>query len=149
MKAFLRSLPWLLLVIALLAPAHSARADAAPPLAPQIGGLSLQYQPTNVQMVYEWVEMTLETQNRDPADSDTSEIESQVLVHAYFVLNNRGSAVEEMQVIFPLESFTDCTQWTNYRVNPKTFRAFVDGVEATIQPVESDIPYSSRCNVIA
>ena len=52
----------ILFSIGLFVPSFPARADIAPPPAPQLGGLEpFAYQDTNVQMVYERVEMEIES----------------------------------------------------------------------------------------
>jgi len=95
-----------LLLLATFFPNQFAHADMAPPPAPAIGGMRpLQYQSTEVQMVYERVELTIQPkpQNNNPDDATNNE---QVNITAWFVLHNTGIKDEEMQAAFPLDSLT-------------------------------------------
>lgn len=50
-----------LFIFTIIIPSNSVHADVAPPPAPQLGGLEpFEYQDTNVQMVYERVEMEVQ-----------------------------------------------------------------------------------------
>lgn len=132
-----------LFILGFLTPSQFARADMAPPPAPGLGGLRpLQYQPTEVQMVYERVEMTL---NSLPTE-DNYRIEDKVDVTAWFVLRNTGSKDEEMRAAFPLDSLTFCndqyrnaprsfgTSWSF--VVPESFKVASDGLELQTQITE-------------
>jgi hypothetical protein len=131
--------------LSLFTPFQSAHADIAPPPAPQLGGLEpLGYQETNVQMVYERVEM--EVQSFQYVDSFY--FASRVNVVAYFTMHNNGNVSESMQVVFPLESFSNCREgygggnsYTHYFVQEDSFSAIIDGSEAPIKKVVTDHPY--------
>lgn len=132
----------ILLFLSLLIPPQSAHADVAPPPAPGLGGLRpLQYQSTEVQMVYERVEMTL---NSLPTEDDYM-IEDKIDVTAWFVLRNTGSKDEEMKAAFPLGSLTFCAQdYSDPRtfgisfsfVIPGSFKVASDGVELQTEITE-------------
>ena len=136
----------ILFILSLFLPSRFARADVAPPPAPQLGGLEpFEYQSTNVQMVYERVEM--EIQPHFYEDGDYSFFASRVNVTAYFTMHNNGNSSESMQVIFPLESFSNCrmgfgggNSYTHYFVNEESFAVVVDGVMAPLQKVATDHP---------
>jgi hypothetical protein len=119
-----------LIILSLLIPSQPVRADVAPPPAPQLGGLEpFGYQETNVQMVYERVEMEV-----GQIFLFSSDPQNRVTVTAYFTMHNQGKTSESMQVIFPLESFTDCesssetaNNYTYYQVNKDSFKVVIDG----------------------
>src|SRR5512145_2906214 len=97
----------LLLLLRFLIPSQVSHADISPPPAPELGGLEpFEYQDTNVQMVYERVEMEIQPFSYD--DPRYSFVASRVNVTAYFIMHNNGSSSESMQAIFPLESFSNC-----------------------------------------
>ena len=148
MKLLKRLVP-LLLVLMLIFPAQSAHADMAPPPAPLLTGLEpFQYQNTQVQMVYERVEM--EPQTYQASDQDHKQ--SRVTVKISFVMRNQGHATESMQSIFPLESLTECSgymstnnySYTYYSVNPDSFEIAVDGEPVTTQKVTTPHPYKDN-----
>src|SRR5512144_806358 len=90
----IKALLMVLLLVSIFVPMRPVHADVAPPPAPGLGGLRpLQYQSTEVQMLYERVEMTL---NPLPPQSDYG-VEDKVDVTAWFVLRNTGSRDEEMK----------------------------------------------------
>ena len=117
----------------LFAPVQPVRADIAPPPAPQLGGLEpFQYQETKVQMVYERVEM--EVQSFPYPGEDSFFLNNRVNVTAYFTMHNQGNLPEFMQVVFPLESFTNCEEgvslgnsYTYYQVDQDSFDVIIDG----------------------
>lgn len=138
-----------LCVMSVFMPTLSVGADMAPPPAPQLGGLEpFQYQKTNVQMIYERVEIEIQPlifQNdhflNDP-----------VTVTAYFTMRNLGDKSESMQAIFPLESFTNCrmgyssgnNSYTAYYVKEDSFSVMVSGNNVPIQKVVTDHPYKNN-----
>jgi len=132
------------LLLSLFTPSQSVHADVSPPPAPQLGGLEpFGYQQTNVQMVYERVEMEVQPF----LYFDSPYYASRVNVVAYFTMHNNGNVSESMQVVFPLESFSNCrmgygggNSYTNYFVQENTFSAIVDGVEVPIQKIITDHP---------
>ncbi len=147
MKPFLKFLPVFILIIALLSPACPARADAGPPLVSALGGLSpFEFQDTKVQMVYERVELVLQAGQQAADEFSGPTADSQVFVNAYFVMQNMGNVQEDMQAVFPLDSFTECTDFTYYQVDPDSFTVFVDGNLAAISTVRSENPYSPGCS---
>ncbi|MFT3891427.1 MAG: hypothetical protein QM730_07310 [Anaerolineales bacterium] len=100
-----------------------------------------------MQMVYERVEMEIQSFIKDDSGS-YSYPGSRVNVTAYFTMHNRGSSIESMQVIFPLESFSNCrwgygggNSYTQYFVQEASFEAVVDGAIVPIQKVVTDHPY--------
>ncbi|RPJ28207.1 MAG: hypothetical protein EHM33_05275 [Chloroflexi bacterium] len=131
-----------LILLNLLIPPQSAHADMAPPPAPGLGGLRpLQYQHTEVQMVYERVEMNL---NSIPTGDDYI-IEDKVDVTAWFVLHNTGSREEAMKAAFPLNSLTFCDEDHNAprsfgtsssSIIPESFKVIADGVELQTEITE-------------
>ncbi len=120
-----RKIFFLALCFFLSLPANQlARADAAPPPDPTVGGAG-PYQPqkTNVQMVSETVVIEV------PAYEDNSS--NQISVTADFNLQNQGPVKEEMHVIFPLSRLDPWRpEESDYRVDSTTFEVWVDGVKA-------------------
>jgi len=121
-------------------------ADVAPPPAPQLGGLEpFGYQETNVQMVYERVEMEL----RPFLWSADDFSKARVNVTAYFTMHNQGTTPETMQAIFPLESFTECEpqdvgirdNYTYYTVTPSSFEVLLNGKGVPVQNVVTKHPH--------
>ncbi|HEX6033584.1 MAG TPA: hypothetical protein VFY83_04080 [Anaerolineales bacterium] len=137
----------LLLLLRFLIPSQVAHADISPPPAPELGGLEpFEYQDTNVQMVYERVEMEIQPFSYD--DPRYSFVASRVNVTAYFIMHNNGSSSESMQAIFPLESFSNCrmgfgggNSYTNYFVQEDSFAVTIGGNKVPIQKVETDHPF--------
>jgi hypothetical protein len=137
-----------LLFLLFFIPARSAHADVAPPPAPLLTGLEpFQYQDTQVQMVYERVE--LELQGYQIPDYPPSN--SQVWVRASFVMRNRGKVSESMQSIFPLESLTDCGygvndnySYTGYYVDGESFEIKVNGLTVPTQLITTPHPYKDE-----
>lgn len=137
---------FLLFAFSLLIPTHFVHADVAPPPAPQLGGLEpFGYQETNVQMVYERVEMELRPYLWSADDFS----KARVNVTAYFTMHNRGNAAESMQVIFPLESFTECDpegvgvrdNYTYYLVTADSFEVMINGKGVPVQNVVTKHPH--------
>ncbi len=114
----------LALGILLSLPANQlARADAAPPPDPTVGGAG-PYQPqkTNVQMMSEKVLIEV------PAYQDRSS--NQISVAADFNLQNQGPVKEEMHVIFPLSRLDpQRLEESDYQVDSTSFAVWVDGVQ--------------------
>jgi hypothetical protein len=129
----------------MLIPVRDVHADIAPPPAPQLGGLEpFGYQDTNVQMAYERVEMEL--QSFLPPEDETFP-QSRVNVTAYFTMRNQGDLPESMQVIFPLESFSNCrlgfgggNSYTTYLVNADSFQVLVNGNPVPVEKVVTEHP---------
>ena len=136
----------LLFLIGLFIPSLRARADIAPPPAPQLGGLEpFGYQDTDVQMVYERVEMEIQSFT-DPEDDTFAQ--SRVNVTAYFTMRDQGDTSESMQVIFPLESLSSCrlgfgggNSYTSYMINADSFQVLVNGNPVPVEKVVTDHPY--------
>lgn len=136
-----------LILFSFLIPPQSVHADIAPPPAPQLGGLEpFQYQKTNVQMIYERVEMDVQPITQQ--DAEYTHSGSRVSVTAYFVMRNLGSAPETMQAIFPVESFSHCrmgygggNSYTNYFVREDSFIVTVGSNNVPVQKIETDHPF--------
>ena len=128
-------------------PPQAARADVAPPPEPALGGLSpFEYQDTNVQMIYERVEIELVDLLVDP---DFFSAPQQANVVAWFVMRNLGSTAEQMQAVFPLKSLNDCLHYdqlpgppsyAHYLSDPDSFVIRVDGERVTTTVVTTDYP---------
>src|SRR5215216_1672041 len=139
----------MLFLLIFFIPSHAVHADISPPPAPELGGVEpFEYQSTNVQMLYERVEMELQPVYTE--DGDYSFFASRVNVSAYFTMHNNGNTNESMQVIFPLESFSNCrmgfgggNNYTQYFVNENSFQVFVEGVVVPLQNVTTDHPYQT------
>jgi hypothetical protein len=139
-----------LLLLSLFIPLQFVHADMAPPPAPELGGLQpFKYQTTNVQMVYERVEMDIQPFTQ--FDGDYAYLENRVDVTAYFTLHNQGDSPESMQAVFPLESFSNCiwqngrsNSYTHYEINENSFNVLVSGVNVPVQKVVTDHPYKNR-----
>ena len=142
-----KSVLFSLLMVSIFVPIHSARADIAPPPAPELGGLQpFDYQDTNVQMVYERVEMEVQPLQSEEA----SYLLSRIVVTAYFTMRNLGDSPESMQAIFPLESFSGCigqdersNSYVEYSIKEETFTVVIDGVDVPIEKVSTDHPYKN------
>jgi tetratricopeptide (TPR) repeat protein len=157
MKKAARILLILFVTATILLPTKPARADVAPPPAPGLAGLQpFQYQNTNVQMLYERVEMELLAVTPDDPiyNPDYGETQQKVSVTAWFVMHNQGSKEEKMQVIFPSLSLNDCDPFSDedpappsYVINefvPNTFTASIDGAPEKISTVRTDNPYKGK-----
>ena len=143
----LKRLPLLLVALLALVPLGPAYADAAPPVEPQLGGLiPWKFQNTQVQMVYERVEMEVQVVADGSADPQRDDGPSQIAINAYFVMHNQGTVDESMQVLFPLESFTDCENSGYYKVDDGSFQVYVDGAATTFEDVTTDNPYTKVCS---
>jgi hypothetical protein len=136
-------------LLSLFTSSQPVQADMAPPPAPQLGGLQpFQYQSTNVQMVYERVEMEIQPF----ISQDDHFLNDPVTVTAYFTMRNLGDKPESMQAIFPLESFTNCrmgyssgsNSYTEYYVKEDSFSVMVNGNNVPVQKVVTDHPYADK-----
>ena len=111
-------------------PLQRAKADAAPPPDPTVGGIG-PYQPqkTNVQMMSEKVYIEV-----PPSPSKPEELK-RIKVDASFTMRNQGQVVEEMQVIFPLTRLnTFSSEEALYHIDPASFAVKVDG---------QDVPFTT------
>jgi len=112
-----------LCTLIILASAKIAKADAAPPPDPTVGGVG-PYQPqkTNVQMVSESVFIEV-----PPSPSNLQE-SKQIRVNASFTMRNQGGKEEKMQVIFPITRLnTGGSEEALYRIDTSSFVAKVNG----------------------
>jgi hypothetical protein len=106
-----------------------ARADIAPPAAPYLGGVEpFEYQDTEVQMLYERVEM------------DLSDESGQLHVLANFGMLNTGSDDENMQVVFPLSSLGGCNPRASYRIEIPSFVVKVNGNSVNASKIITEYP---------
>lgn len=132
----------ILLIISLGVNKKIAHADAAPPPNPELGGL-FPFQETEVQMMYERVEMELELfKSEYVANKDGNRI----IVNAYFLMKNQGEADESMQVVFPLSTSPFCfgttsdtsgDSFTYYEIDNETFQVAVDGVSLPVSIINT------------
>lgn len=140
-KHLLRALILTSIAFSLFEPffAQPAQADIAPPWEGPAGGAvrPYEYQNTNVQMMYERVE--LEMQIRD--DNWT-----QIVVVAKFQMRNQGTTAESMQVIFPFTDATICFARGDYyyQIDEQTFTVKIDGANATVKPITTPNPLSEE-----
>jgi hypothetical protein len=107
----------------ILAFASTAKADAAPPPDPTVGGVG-PYQPlkTNIQMMSEDVFIEV-----PPSPSNLQE-PKQIRVNAGFTMRNQGENEEKMQVIFPLTRLnTGGSEEALYQIDTSSFVAKVNG----------------------
>jgi hypothetical protein len=95
-------------------------------------------------MAYERVEMEIQSVI-PPKDGNFSQ--NRVTVTAYFTMRNQGDISESMQVIFPLESFSNCrlgfsggNSYTSYFVNADSFQVLVNGNPVPVEKVVTDHP---------
>lgn len=130
---------FMLCVLIGLPPHQIAKANAAPPPDPTVGGV-IPYQPqkTNVQMLSETVLIDVQA---SPTDIEEAKY---IKVSASFTLRNRGQIEEQMQVIFPLTRLghDGSSEQALYRVDTSSFIVKVDGksvpfIEITTPPEES------------
>ena len=138
----------LLSITVILHPEARAYADVAPPPLPTIGGPTpFEYQSTNVQMLYERVELeVMETE-----ESDTSH---KIVVSAWFVLRNQGAEVELMDVAFPLDSLRRCQSsspiddlapYSDYVIPIESFRAYANSKPLEISVRKVPFPADQSC----
>jgi hypothetical protein len=120
---------------------QSAHADMAPPPEVELGGL-LSFQDTEVQMMYERVELELQMfYSEDGLDP----IQNRVVVNAYFVMKNQGVIDESMQAVFPSQSLPIChgntsgDSFTFYNIIQDSFEVAIDGVVVPTSVLEA--PY--------
>lgn len=124
------------------------QADAAPPPMPGVGGLEpFHYQDTNVQMIYERVEMELQN---FVVEDPKSRIDSQVVVNGWFMMRNLGKVEEKFQVVFPLEDINSCLNdndigmapsYSYFKFLPETFKAFINGTALEVTQLSTSHPY--------
>ena len=139
----------IILALGALAARHSlASADASPPPIPSLGGPApFQYEDTNVQMVFERVEMTVLPDHT--AENATHHIE----VSAWFVMRNLGDAPEQMDVAFPLESLNQCeysdpwerAAYANADILLSSFSASANGAELRVTEATTPFPADLSC----
>jgi hypothetical protein len=131
-----------MLLLAFFIPTQSARADVAPPPVPKLGGLEpLEYQKTEVQMVYERVEMEL-FPSEEPDDPHT---ENKINVTAYFLMHNLGKVTEKMEAVFPASSLScpfnnNGESFTFYEIDEKSFDIRVNGQSREINHIVTAHP---------
>jgi hypothetical protein len=140
----------ILFLFSVFIPPRSVHADMAPPPAPGIGGLApFEYQDTEVQMVFERVELELKLIS-DPYNPAIQT--NQIDVTAWFVMHNQGQTDESMQAVFPLSDFNSCRYdhvvggvpaFSLYEILPETFQVSVNGTQVATTTVETDHPHAS------
>lgn len=122
------------------------KADVAPPPAQGYGGLEpFEYQQTEVQMVYERVEMELKIL---PQEEGEYSPDYQVDVVAWFVMRNHGSTAESMQAMFPTENFfSECLEddelessFSSYDFLKDSFSVEIDGIPAPVTEITTAHP---------
>lgn len=132
---------------------ENAKADISPPVAPGIGGLEpFDYQDTQVQMVYERVEMELFTVYEEGFEDEPPTYKINVV--AWFVMRNQGNQAEQMQAMFPTKNFNDCLEfnqvssppsYAHYEIVPDSFNFQVDGENVPFTEIETKHPYDEIC----
>jgi len=113
-----------------LMPIQIAKANAAPPPDPTVGGL-IPYQPqkTNVQMMSETVFINV------PQSPSNAHEPKQIKVNAIFSMRNQGQTEEQLQVIFPLTRLnTFSTEEALYRIDTASFAVKVN---------DRDVPFTT------
>lgn len=138
----------LIVLLSILLPVQSVRADVAPPPAPLLTGLQpFQYQNTKVQMVYERVEMEMQKIQKP----DSEYLTNMVAVKASFVMHNQGKAPESMQAIFPAQSLSVCipgggdsVSYSDFQIVQDSFSVSIDGIPVTLQQVVTPHPYKDK-----
>ncbi|RPI22909.1 MAG: hypothetical protein EHM70_23195, partial [Chloroflexota bacterium] len=154
LRQIARLLPVLLFLVVFAS--QPARADVAPPPVPGLGGMQpFEYQDTQVQMIFERVEIELipESWVREdefiyPSDQD------EYRVSAWFVMRNTGTQEEHMQVVFPLDNFNECFHHDDFPLPPTytgrpfyredSFEVHVDGEPLTVTQVTTEHPYHGQ-----
>lgn len=132
------------ILVVLIIPVQPVRADIAPPPAPGLGGLRpFTYQSTEVQLVYERVELTLHTLI---PPNDYGWVQEQIDATAWFVLHNTGGKDEEMKAAFPLGNLNRCVtharetpgNWglQEAYIIPESFKVSKDGAALETQITE-------------
>ena len=120
----------ILFLLNFLIPPQTVSADMAPPPAVKLGGLEpFEYQSTEVQMVYERVEMELRPSHSQQAMSEWG---YRIFVSAYFLMHNQGTKDESMEAIFPLSDLScgiygSGVSYTTYQIMDDSFSISVDG----------------------
>jgi hypothetical protein len=109
-----------------------ALADAAPPWTAQGGAVTPGEEPTQVAMISETV--TLIVEPLAPADPDTARADERMVAHveATFLMRNRGTEAEALDVWFPTTSRDDYGWDFSYPSPIETFRAWVNGEPAAV-----------------
>lgn len=128
-----------------------ARADAAPPPDPTVGGAA-PYRPieTKVQMMSETVLIdALPSQTRWATPPDYYWTPNQINVSASFTMQNQGDTEEKMYVLFPLTRLDMPWDESSYNIIHSSFVARVDGnlvptTETTTPPELGKIPQDWR-----
>lgn len=116
-------------LVSLFPPSQSIHADIAPPPEIELGGLQT-FQDTEVQMLYERVEMELGMFNDE---NSPDQVQNRVIVNAYFVMKNLGLEDENMQAVFPSQSAPVChgntsgDSFTVYYILDDSFKVSIDG----------------------
>lgn len=139
----------ILFLLSLFFPSRPVHADIAPPPAPGFGGLEpSNFQDTQVQMMFERVEMELKFV---PNPNDSTSQNNQIDVTAWFVMRNRGNIDESMQAVFPLSDFNYCRfdhfvglpTFANYMIREDSFDVAINGanVATKITTTSSDNKY--------
>jgi hypothetical protein len=114
MKALIKHLLLLRVLLLALSPHKTTRADIGPDPVTGYGGLQpFQDQPTEVEMVYERVEMELKAVPLGKGDETP---DYKVDTVAWFVMHNQGTRDESMRVIFPLWDLNWCMTNTAPRI---------------------------------
>ncbi|HSK89220.1 MAG TPA: hypothetical protein VK880_12720, partial [Anaerolineales bacterium] len=129
------------ILLSFFIPLQSARVDIAPSPEVEIGGLH-SFQDTEVQMMYERVELELQMFHSEDA---VDPLQNRVVVNAYFVMKNQGTVDENMQAVFPSQSRPFChgnisgDTFTVYDIIQDSFEVSIDGI---IVPTSvMDAPY--------
>jgi hypothetical protein len=123
----------LLCTLAESIPVQMAKADAAPPPDPTVGGVG-PYRPqkTSVQMMSETVFIDVP---QSPSDIQKPK---QIKVSASFTMHNQGQAEEHMQAIFPLTRLnTGGSEEALYQIDISTFRIKVNGREVPFTTIST------------
>lgn len=129
------------ILLSFFIPLQSARADIAPPPEVEIGGLH-SFQDTEVQMMYERVELELQMFH---SEDGVDPLQNRVVVNAYFVMKNQGVMDESMQAVFPSQSWPIChgntsgDSFTFYSIIQDSFEIAIDGVVVPTSVLEA--PY--------
>jgi hypothetical protein len=149
----LKRLLFFLVLFAILIPLGSVQADFAPPPdITSIGGIGPFYQSTEVQMVYERVEMELQV---DQNQTSSGTLTNQILVKGWFVMHNQGSRDETMQVVFPLITNLDVCVYPDspatlfsssdsYQIDSSSFKVSVNGVVEPTTEMSTDNPDKAK-----
>jgi hypothetical protein len=134
---------------------ETVNADIAPPVVPGFGGLKpFEYQDTQVQMVYERVEMELFTVYEEGFEDENPYYLVDVV--AWFVMRNTGRETEQMQALFPIDNMNNCLEfdqvssppsYNHYEILPESFTFIINGTDVPFIEIETDHPYGDLCRV--